>query len=139
MQIPIVQAAPLVKTHGEAFRDLFENRPQFEHFQDYVTGLMVLDNKTLTNMARCIVDSADKTNWSRFMAEAPWLESAVNERRIAYLIEQTQTKRRSGAESVLGLDDTLCEHVGTLFEYIDRHYDHGDDRYPLAHNPVTSY
>ena len=35
MQIPIVQAAPLVKTHAEAFRDLFENRRQFEHFQNY--------------------------------------------------------------------------------------------------------
>jgi hypothetical protein len=139
MQIPIVQAAPLVKAHAEAFRDLFENRPQFEHFQEYVTGLMVLDNKTLTNMAKCIVDSADKTNWSRFMSAAPWFANAVNERRIGYMIEQTQTKRRSGAESVLAFDDTLCEHVGSLFEYIDQHYDHGDDRYPLAHNPVTSF
>jgi len=139
MQIPIVQAAPLVKTHAEAFRDLFENRAQYEHFQEYVTGLMVLDNKTLTNMARCIVESADKTNWSRFMAEAPWLASAVNDRRITYMIEQTQKMRRSAAESVLVIDDTLCEHVGSLFEYIDQHYDHGEDRYPLAHNPVTSF
>src|SRR5258708_18796669 len=130
MQIPIVQAAPLVKIHSEGFRDLFEN---------YVTGLMVLDNKSLTNMARCIVESADKTNWSRFLSEAPWAEQALNARRISYLLEQTQKLRRSGAESVLVIDDTLCEHVGTLFEYIDRHYDHGEDRYPLAHNPVTSF
>src|SRR5439155_1480112 len=26
-----------------------------------------------------------------------------------------------------------------LFEYVDRHYNHGDDTYPLAHNPVTSH
>jgi hypothetical protein len=37
------------------------------------------------------------------------------------------------------LDDTLCEHVGSLFEYVDRHYDHSDNRYPLAHNVVTSF
>src|SRR5215469_10745246 len=111
MQIPIVQAAPLVKAHAEAFRDLFENRRQFEHFQNYVTGLMVLENKTLANMARRIVDSADKTNGSRFMSEAPWLEDAVNERRIAYMLEQSRRMRRSGAESVLVIDDTLCEHV----------------------------
>ena len=139
MQIPIVQAAPVVKTHAEALRDLFEKRPQFEHFQEYVTGLIVLDNKTLTNRARCMVESADKTNWSWFMAGAPWLVSAVNDRRIGYMIEQTQPMRRSRAESLLVIDDTLCEHVGSLFEYIDRHYDHGDDRYPLAHTPVTSY
>lgn len=37
------------------------------------------------------------------------------------------------------LDDTLCEHVGSLFEYIDHHYNHGDKTYPLAHNPITSH
>jgi len=42
-------------------------------------------------------------------------------------------------KSALVLDDTLCEHVGSLFEYIDRHYNHGDNTYPLAHNPVTSH
>jgi hypothetical protein len=40
---------------------------------------------------------------------------------------------------VLILDDTLCEHVGSLCDYVDRHYNHGNDTYPLAHNPVTSY
>jgi hypothetical protein len=29
--------------------------------------------------------------------------------------------------------------VGSLFEYVDRHYDHADNRYPLAHNLVTSH
>ncbi|MHB8628891.1 MAG: IS701 family transposase [Aggregatilineales bacterium] len=139
MQLPIIQAAPLVERHAEAFRDLFENRRQYEHFKQYVTGLMVLDNKSLTNMTGCIVDSADKTNWSGFLSEAPWAEKEVNERWIAYLLAQTKAKRRRSAESVLVIDDTLCEHVGTLFEYIDHHYNHGEDRYPLAHNPVTSH
>ena len=42
-------------------------------------------------------------------------------------------------DGLLILDDTLCEHVGSLFDYVDRHYNHGDDTYPLAHNPVTSH
>ncbi len=33
----------------------------------------------------------------------------------------------------------MCEHVGSLFEYIDRHYNHSNSTYPLAHNLVTSY
>ena len=139
MQIPIVEVAPLVKTHGKVFRNVFGNHRQFEHFGNYLTGLIVLENKSLTNMARCIVDSADKTNGSRFLSEAPWSASEVNARRVSYLLEQSEKMRRSAAESVLIFDDTLCEHVGTLFEHIDRHYDHGDDRFPIAHNPVTSY
>jgi hypothetical protein len=139
MQLPIVAPAPLVTTHAVAFQDLFENRCQFQHFQQYLTGLIVLPNKSLSNIARCVLDSADKTNLSRFFSEAPWKEVEVNERRITYLLTQTAPHRRSAEASALSVDDTLCEHVGGLFEYVDRHYNHSDASYPLAHNPVTSH
>lgn len=139
MQLPLVAPAPLVITHAPAFRDLFENHCQFDHFQNYLTGLMVLDNKSLANVARCVLDSADKTNLSRFFSGAPWFQEQVNQRRLRYLLQQTKTQRRDRLHSVLIFDDTLCEHVGSLFDYVDRHYNHGEDTYPLAHNPVTSY
>ena len=60
MQLPIVAPAPLVTAHADVFRDLFENRCQFHHFQHYLTGLIVLDNKSLANIARCVLESADK-------------------------------------------------------------------------------
>jgi len=128
-----------VTAHAGAFRDLFENRCQFRHFQNYLTGLMVLSNKSMANMVRCVLDSADKTNLSRFFSEAPWFQDQVNDRRLGYVRRQTQSVRLSKDKSGLVLDDTLCEHVGSLFEYIDRHYNHGDNTYPLAHNPVTSH
>ena len=139
MQLPIVAPAPLVTAHAEIFRDLFENRCQFQHFQNYLTGLIVLDNKSLANITRCILESADKTNLSRFFSEAPWFQERVNDRRLTYLLQQTQAVRGPQADAALSLDDTLCEHVGSLFDYVDRHYNHGNDTYPLAHNPVTSY
>jgi len=139
MQLPIVAPAPVVTAHAEAFRDLFANRCQFQHFQHYLTGLMVLPNKSLTNIARCILESADKTNLSRFLSEAPWQDEQVNARRIRYVLHQTKSQRSPKAESALVLDDTLCEHVGDLFAYVDRHYNHSDGTYPLAHNPVTSF
>jgi SRSO17 transposase len=90
-------------------------------------------------MVRCILDSADKTNLSRFLSAANWSDEKVNDRRIEYLLEQTKAIRKKSAEGRLLLDDTLCEHVGSLFEYVDRHYNHGDATYPLAHNVVTSH
>jgi hypothetical protein len=137
--LPIVEAAPLVQRHAAAFRDVFGDRRQYAHFEQYITGLIVLENKSLANIGRCMVESTDKTNWSRYLSEWPWSEAAVNERRIDYMLAQTQGVRRSQAESILVIDDTLCEQVGTMFEYIDRHYNHGEDSYPLAHNRVTSH
>jgi len=139
MVLPIVTPAPVVASHGDAFRDLFDNQCEFRHFQNYLTGLMVLENKSMANISNCILNSADKTNLSRFFSEAPWREKEMNDRRIAYMLAQTASQRRPAKASSLILDDTLCEHVGSLFEYVDRHYDHCDNRYPLAHNVVTSF
>ena len=139
MQLPIVAPAPLVTTHADVFRDLFENRRQFHHFQNDLTGLIVLDNKSLANSTRCVLESSDKTNLSRFFSEAPWFQDRVNDRRIEYLLQQTKEVRGPKADALLMLDDTLCEHVGSLFDYVERHYNHGDDTYPLAHNPGTSH
>jgi SRSO17 transposase len=139
MQLPIVTSAPIVSKHAEAFRDLFENVRQYHHFVNYLTGLIVLSNKSLTNIARCVLDSADKTNVSRFLSQAPWLESAVNERRIGYILEQTAPIRKSASESQVIIDDTLLEHVGSLFDHIAKHYNHAEGTYPIAHNPVTSH
>jgi len=139
MQLPLVAPAPLVSTHAAAFRDLCENRCQFAHFEHYLTGLMVLENKSMANIARCLRESADKTNLSRFFSEADWDPAQVNARRIRYLLAQTRVQRQPKKASALVLDDTLCEHVGSLFEHVDRHYNHGEGTYPLAHNPVTSF
>lgn len=100
---------------------------------------MVLENKSLSNISQCVLESADKTNLSRFFSQAPWSEREVNRRRVEYMNQQTQKHQRRAADSCFILDDTLCEHVGTLFEFVDRHYDHSENRYPLAHNLVTSH
>ncbi len=63
----------------------------------------------------------------------------MNSERLKYLLNQTVTHRQTAEESYLILDDTLCDHVGSLFEYVDRHYDHSNQHYPLAHNLVTSH
>lgn len=139
MQLPIVQLPPIVTEHTPAFADLFKNKCQFQHFQNYLTGLMILENTTMANITRCIVDSADKTNLSRFFSEAEWSDVDVNMRRIAYMLAKTEKHRLSAEKSVMPLDDTLCEHVGSLFEYVDKHYNHADQTYPLAHNLVTSH
>jgi SRSO17 transposase len=85
MQLPLLMPAPLVSQHAAAFEDLFENRKQFRHFQNYLTGLIVLPNKSMANISRCIVDSADKMNLSRFMSTKHWADEQVNDRRVTYV------------------------------------------------------
>jgi len=139
MQLPIVECAPIVSEHSAFFEGLFKNRNQMQHFENYLTGRIVLDNKTMANISRCVLSSSDKTNLSRFFSEADWSSEAVNEERIRYVLEKTAAHRLGSKKSILSLDDTLLEHVGSLFEYIAKHYNHSNGTYPLAHNLVTSH
>ena len=107
MQLPIVKVAPIVKEHAKVFRSDFNNRRQFEHFENYVTGLIALDNKSMATIARCVLESADKTNLSRFFSEAPWQAERINGRRVKYMIEQTTAYRVNQKASVLPLDCLL--------------------------------
>jgi hypothetical protein len=100
--------------------------------------LIVLPNKSMANITRCILASADQTNLSRFLSEAPWREDAINGRRVRFMLQQTKSHRRRRRDSLVVIDDTLCEHVGSLFDDVDCHDTHSDGTYPLAHNPVTS-
>jgi len=139
MQLPITNISPIVCEHAPYFHSLFQNKSQVRHFDNYLTGLITLDNKTMSNIARCILDSADKTNLSRFFTDAKWDAEDVNKARLKYMLEQTEGRRRKAKDSVLPIDDTMCEHVGNLFEYVDKHYNHTNGTYLTAHNLVTSH
>lgn len=139
MQLPITEISPVVAKYGQQFHQVFQNKCQIRHFENYVTGLITLENKTMANMARCILDSADKTNISRFLTDAKWNHSELNQVRLQVMLAETIKQRRKMKDSVLPIDDTLCEHVGNLFEYVDRHYNHTEQTYPLAHNLVTAH
>jgi hypothetical protein len=108
MELPIVAPAPIVTEHAVVFRDLFENQCQFRHFQHHLTGLIVLPNKSMANIARCLLDNADNTNLSRFLCEAPWREE-VNRRWVRFMLQQTKPHRRGRRESLVIIDDTLCD------------------------------
>src|SRR5437867_4416648 len=112
MQLPIGAPAPLVTAHAAILRDLFEKRCQCQHFQHDLTGLIVLDNTRLATITRCVLESAEKTNLSRFFSAAPWCQDRVNARRLASLLLQTKAVRGPQADSALRLADTVCEHVG---------------------------
>jgi hypothetical protein len=83
-----VALTPVVTDQGVVFRDLFDNQCQFRHFLHDLTGLIILPSKSLANIARCIIESADNTNRSRLLLEAPWREDKVNRRRIRFRLDR---------------------------------------------------
>jgi hypothetical protein len=139
MELPSIAPAPVVTAHAAVFRDVFEHQCQCRHVQHDLTGVIVLPQKRMAHLARCLLESADNTHLARVLAEAPWREDEVKRRRSRFLRPQTKPHRRRQRESLLALDETRCEHVGSLFDDVDRHDNHRDGPYPLAHKPVTGF
>jgi len=139
MRLPLVKDVSIVSSFARNFKAVFKNKAQYKHFKDYLSGLIVLENKSLTNISRCTLDCCDKSNLSRFLSNDNWSADQLNQKRIKWALKKTKAHRKSDKESCLAIDDTLCEHVGSLFEYIDLHYNHAKKRYSRAHNPVTSH
>ncbi len=138
MIVPVLHHAPVVDSFAHNFRSVFATTPAYQHFKNYLTGLIVAERKNFSQIARCLVESADYTNIDRFMNSELWSGTALNDHRVRLIYERTRSIDRN-QQACLIIDDTLDEHTGTLFEHISRHYDHCDGSYKVARNPVTSH
>ncbi len=101
MQLPLVKDAPIVSSFARNFKSVFQNNSQYQHFKDYLSGLIVLENKSLSNIARCTLDCCDKSNLSRFFSNEGWQTNQLNQKRIHWALKKTKPHRKSAQESCL--------------------------------------
>jgi uncharacterized protein YndB with AHSA1/START domain len=128
----IVQRPTVVTEAVEQFGDFFENTCQREHFANYLTGLMVGHNKTVTGITDEFVRASDQSCLHRFLNEVQWDEEELNRKRIDFLIENGDMKvHRRG---VLALDNVLIDHYGKLIDDVGWFWDHSEERYKIAHD-----
>ena len=128
----IVEFPQVVREAVDEFGNLFSCEPQRRHFAEYLTGLMVAANKTVTGINGEFVETADQSCLNRFLTAVEWDEQAVNERRLQ-LMQRDPTTRYS-EQGVIALDDTLIDHDGKFIKDVGWFWDHAEDRNKIAHD-----
>ena len=128
----IVEYPQVVREAVDEFGDLFSCEPQRRHFAEYLTGLMIAANKTVTGINREFVETTDQSCLNRFLTEVDWDEQALNERRLE-LLQRDPTTRYSD-QGVIALDDTLIDHDGKFIKDVGWFWDHAEDRHKIAHD-----
>jgi hypothetical protein len=118
----------------EFFAKLFKNTPQRKHLANYVTGLMVSDNKTVAGMTDQMPNASDQSCLNRFMTEVEWDEQAMNEARIRMLQQAEDT--RFDPRGVIPIDDVLIEKSGKYIKDSGTFWDHSDERYMHAQDYI---
>ena len=114
----IVDFPTVVQEALAIFGDLFETEPARRHFAEYLTGLMVAENKTVSGINREFALTTDQSCLNRWLTEVEWDVTALNDRRLAWLQQAPQT--RYSVRGVIAIDNTLV--------------DHADQRHVIAHD-----
>lgn len=126
----IVQEALLV------FGGVFDTEAARRHFAEYLTGLIVAENKTVSGINREFALTTDQSCLNRWLTEVEWDVTALNDRRLAWLQQAPQT--RYSGHGVIAIDNTLVTHEGKLIEDVGWFWDHADQRHVIAHDYLIS-
>jgi hypothetical protein len=119
------------------FGDLFDTEPARRHFAEYLTGLIVAENKTVSGINREFALTTDQSCLNRWLTEVQGDVTALHDRRLAWLQQAPQT--RYSARGVIAIDNTLVTHEGKLIEDVGWFWDHADQRPVIAHAYVISH
>ena len=130
----IVDFPTIVQEALALFGDLFDTEPARPHFAEYLTGLIVAENKTVSGINREFALTTDQSCLNRWLTEVEWDVTALNDRRLAATGPQT----RYSARGVIAIDNTLVTHEGKLIEDVGWFWDHADARYVIAHDYLIS-
>jgi SRSO17 transposase len=114
------------------FGDLLPNEPQRRHFAEYLTGLFVADRKNIAGINREFAQTTDPSCLNRFLTDADWDVTQLNQRRLEIL--QRDPSTRYSDQGVLPIDNTLIDHAGELIQDAGWFWDHAEERYNIAHD-----
>jgi hypothetical protein len=128
----IVERPKIIEEALEQFADLFQNKCQRDHFANYLTGLMVGNNKTVTGITDEIVGASDQSCLNRFLTEVDWDENELNHRRIDWLREQGDIVNHPLAS--IAIDNVLIDHDGKFIKDVGWFWDHSEQRHKIAHD-----
>lgn len=128
----IVEFPSVVCQALDQFGDLFWCEPQRRHFAEYLTGLMIAENKTVTGINGEFVETTDQSCLNRFLTASDWDVEALNLRRLELMQDDQDTRHHK--RGVIALDNTLVDHDGKLIEDVGWFWDHAEDRHKIAHD-----
>ncbi len=116
----IVKMPYVVEDALDQFADLFANAPQRRHFAEYLTGLMVANNKTVSGIQAEFANATDQS----CLTGVDWDVEALNKRRLKWM--QTDPSTRYHKQGVIALDDVLIDHDGKLIQDVGRYWEHAE-------------
>ncbi len=126
----IIEFPKVVQDALSHYGDLFSNECQRRHFAEYLTGLFVAERKTVLGIHGEFARTTDQSCLNRFLTDAAWDVSALNQRRLDEL--QNDPATRYSDQGVIAIDNTLIDRTGLLIPDAGWFWDHAEERNKIA-------
>jgi len=137
--LPIVRFPQIVEQQASHLESVFNTNEQCKHFREYVTGLIVGKEATVTAINNLFLDKNDQSALNKFLTQAEWDECELNRRRVGMELARLHRRPISEKAGRLILDDTLAHHTRCSIDWLAHLWDHAQKRYVWAHDVVTCY
>jgi SRSO17 transposase len=134
--LPIVGYPSVVNFGLSAFRKVF-SKPQLKHLGEYVTGLMVCENRTVQGINDSFFAHCDQSALNNFLTDSPWNGVKFDELRYKFVV--SRLKELGLEDGIVVVDDTISHHVGKHMEGAGWHYDTKEGKSMWGHQLVTTH
>ena len=134
--LPIVSHPSVVSFGLSALGKVF-SRPQLRHFANYITGLMVCQNRTVEGINNSFPAHLDQSALNHFLTDSTWSDDELDKARYGFV--NARLKELNFEGGVLIVDDTIAHKTGKSMEGVGIHFDTSEGRYTLGHQLVTTH
>lgn len=135
--MPAIIKFPIVVEEAlDRFGHLFPNKPERQHFGEYLTGLMISHKKNVSAINREFAITTDQSCLNRWITQTDWDEETLNQERLAWLQESADT--RYSSQGVIAIDNTLIDHDGKYIDDVGYFWDHAEQRNKIAHDYIIA-
>ena len=115
MSLPLVETPRQLKSLLKFYKKHFTKK-QYKHFRNYITGLIVSDNKTIQEINDCF-NECNQSSLNRFLTKAEWDCKKVNKTRLMQIKRHCNLKK-----GILIVDPTMLHKTGKKMEKANYHY-----------------
>lgn len=118
--LPITDYPSVIKENACSFETFFNNKAQYKHFKDYITGLIIEENPNVVKINNRFVNSGNSSCLDKFMIQADWSEDKVNDKRVELCKQKTNLQ----SFSAVIIDDLLVHKTGEKIYGVYKYWDH---------------
>ncbi len=133
--LPIIELPEFIQNILPRFSKIF-NKAQLRYFGEYLTGLIVSDNKTITSINAQFLDHTDQSSKNHFLTQADWDDQKVTQERLQMVTEHGE--QHNIQDGLLVIDDSGAPKTGQYIEGANWFWDHTTHTPAFGHQLVTS-